>query len=98
MYQNSNRQLVAGIVAGIVVLSAFVLAGTTVAEPAPKIDICHFTGSVTNPYIIINVSQNAWEDHLYIKHIQHFDPVTGLHDAPVSQLGPDCAGEEIPSD
>ena len=90
MYKNTHRKLVAGIVAGIFVLSAFVMTGA--AFGGDKIDICHFTGSESNPYNILNVSVNAWEDHLSIKHIQHVNPMTGEHDAPVSELGEDCSG------
>jgi hypothetical protein len=29
------------------------------ADPAPKVTICHGTGSATNPYVIITVSEHA---------------------------------------
>ncbi len=39
-----------------------VLCGSSVAlaANAGKVEICHATSSVTNPYVIIEVSQNAW--------------------------------------
>jgi hypothetical protein len=37
---------------------------TVDAAPAPKITICHTTGSATNPYVEITISQNALPAHL----------------------------------
>jgi hypothetical protein len=37
--------------------------GSASAEPADKTVICHSTGSETNPYVRIEVSENAWNGH-----------------------------------
>src|SRR5687768_4640685 len=44
-----------------VVLSLF--AARAIAQPAPRILICHHTGSTTNPTVTIEISENAWPAH-----------------------------------
>ena len=46
----------AGLLSGVAAAAA--LNGAQ-ADPAPKVTICHGTGSATNPYVIITVSKNA---------------------------------------
>ena len=46
----------AGLLTGVAAAAA---VNGAQAAPAPKVTICHGTGSATNPYVIITVSENA---------------------------------------
>ena len=74
MFKTTNRKkLVAGgIFAALLVLSALVLTGT-VGAAAEKMEICHCTGSDTNPIEVIWVSVNAWDDDGGRKHGPHHE-------------------------
>jgi hypothetical protein len=39
-------------------------AAATQAAPTPKITICHFTGSESNPYNVLDVSEKSLQGHL----------------------------------
>lgn len=43
-------------------------------RPSPKVTICHATGSETNPYVEITISQNGW-DNGHSKHGDDLNPV-----------------------
>lgn len=49
----------AGLVTGVGAAAALSSAS---AEPAPKITICHGTGSASNPYVRITVSENSFKN------------------------------------
>lgn len=61
----SRRSVIKGLTGSI----AGMLTGGAIASrradaaPAPKVTICHFTSSQTNPYEIITISSNALEQH-----------------------------------
>ena len=96
MYKNTNRKLVAGIVAGIFVLSAFVMTGTAFGS-ATKITICHRTLSDTNPWNILVVSENAWKEDGGGVHGGHPDDVhLGYGDLSDSVTEAHCAGDYVP--
>jgi len=58
----NRRSVLRGLVGGGAAIVAS-RAGTTLAAPADKVTICHFTGDPDNPYTIIEVSGNALPDH-----------------------------------
>jgi hypothetical protein len=49
----------AAVVSGVGLGAALTGAG---AEPAPKVTICHGTGSASNPYVKITVSENSFKN------------------------------------
>ena len=52
--------------------AAALLSGALVAGAAgEKVTICHFTGSETNPFEIVSVSVNAWQDDSAHGHAGH---------------------------
>jgi hypothetical protein len=54
------------------------------AAPKPKVTLCHATGSATNPYVQITVSQNAVKTHGHAAHENDIIPAPqgGCPDAP----------------
>jgi Ca2+-binding RTX toxin-like protein len=50
-------------VAGVMCASFVGMASVSQAAPADKVTICHATGSATNPYVVITVSENALPAH-----------------------------------
>ena len=54
-----------GIFALLLTMTMVVVAGTGVDSiEQDKVNICHFTGSPNNPYVLISVDQSAVADHL----------------------------------
>ena len=54
------------VIAGLMVSAGLVALGAPTplsAAPAEKVTICHATGSTTNPYVRITISENAVEAH-----------------------------------
>lgn len=47
----------------LMALSAVAISSAASAAPAEKVTICHATGSETNPYVTITVSENALKGH-----------------------------------
>lgn len=47
---------------------AFGVVGTASAEPAGKVTICHRTGSESNPWVVVTISENAWSDPGHMQH------------------------------
>ncbi len=88
MYQ---RALVTFAVASLMFSGA--VGAVAAAEPGNntnnKVTLCHATGSATNPYVEITVSENAAPHHLQ-NHAGDFisDPVTGCTIPPVLPPGP----------
>lgn len=58
------RKLVTAVISAGVVVGAGVGASLSGAgaSPAPKVTICHGTGSASNPYVKITVSQNSFKN------------------------------------
>lgn len=70
---------------GLLALTALALAlvgaqTSATAAPKPKVTVCHATGSATNPYVQISVSQNAVKNH---GHAAHADDI-------IAPQGGDC--------
>lgn len=68
MFRSQPLLLMAVVVAAVAVTVALPLFGggkgdIAFAAPSPKATICHHTSSVTNPWVQINVSQNALPAH-----------------------------------
>jgi len=68
-----GRSVVFGLLTLVGVL-AFAPAAS--ADPPPKVTICHATGSVTNPYVQISISQNAIAAHEAHQDRQDIIPAT----------------------
>lgn len=70
-------------------------AGVAIAVPAPKVILCHHTGSTTNPTVTIEVSDNAVDAHIK----NHGDTRGVCNPGDVPQPDPDIpAGQPYPSD
>jgi hypothetical protein len=70
----SRRKVLKGFAGGIAgVFAGGVAKQTADAAPDPKVTICHFTHSETNPYNIITVSSNSQLQH----HLNHGDSLFG---------------------
>ena len=62
--RKQSRRSVLRTGAGAAAVAIAAKATATLAAPKPKVQICHFTGSATNPVNLIEVSQNAVQAHL----------------------------------
>lgn len=73
---------------GITVLSLLLVlsVATAFAAPAPKVDVCHLTE--TGSYILINISENAFQAHLDHGDGGPGDLVPGM---PGKKFAPDCS-------
>lgn len=70
----------------VLVLALLALPLVVLAVPAPKIEICHLTGSETNPWVEIEINENAWSAH-----VKHGDfKVDATHTCPPLQ------GQDVP--
>jgi len=70
----SRRKVLKGFAGGIAgVFAGGVAKQSADAAPDPKVTICHFTHSETNPYNIITVSSNSQVQH----HLNHGDSLFG---------------------
>ena len=60
------RLICASVLAVFAISAPLALAGSSSGGngPAPKVTICHMTGSETNPVVIITISRNALPAHL----------------------------------
>jgi hypothetical protein len=56
-----SRRTALAVCAGALAVSAI---GGVTAAPAPKVTVCHHTGSETNPIVEITISENAVAKHL----------------------------------
>ena len=71
-------------IVGLMALAAFAIqllgAQSSTAAPKPKVTVCHATGSATNPFVSISVSENALKNpHGHAGHADDLiDPAGGV--------------------
>jgi hypothetical protein len=65
----------------IIIVSVLVLGAlfNTASAQNEKITVCHRTGSETNPFVMINISINGWNNG-HINHVGDFLPEEGVTD------------------
>lgn len=52
------------LILSICFIASLLIAGIATAGAPPKVDVCHLTSSETNTYVLINISENAFQTHL----------------------------------
>jgi hypothetical protein len=68
----------------LIVIPLLLLAAmfSTASAQTEKITVCHRTESETNPFVMINISINGWNDG-HINHVDDFLPVEGAIDCSI---------------